>query len=61
MNAFVRNECEKELLTVFNEIILSLNIDVSVESEAFKEGGLKEIMKGSNAIVTSSLFIKQSI
>lgn len=45
MNAFVRNECEKELLTIIKEVILSLDIEVDIESEAFKEGGLKEIWK----------------
>lgn len=52
MNAFVRNECEKELLTIFKEVIQSLDIEVDVESEAFKEGGLKEIWKflGKNGV-----------
>lgn len=52
MNAFVRNECEKELLTIFKEVIQSLDIEIDVESEAFKEGGLKEIWKflGKNGV-----------
>lgn len=52
MNAFTRNECEKELLTIFKEVIQSLDIDIDVESEAFKEGGLKEIWKflGKNGV-----------
>ncbi|MBB6324992.1 hypothetical protein FHS59_000607 [Algoriphagus iocasae] len=52
MNAFVRNECEKELLTIIKEVILSLDIEVDIESEAFKEGGLKEIWKflGNNGV-----------
>lgn len=52
MNAFIRNECEKELLTIFKEVILSLDIEIDVESEAFKEGGLKEIWKflGKNGV-----------
>lgn len=52
MNAFVRNECEKELLTIFKEIIISLDIEIDVESEAFKEGGLKEIWNflGKNGV-----------
>ncbi|MBL0316983.1 MAG: hypothetical protein IPP69_14955 [Flavobacteriales bacterium] len=52
MNAFVRNECEKELLTIIKEVILSLDIEVDIESEAFKEGGLKEIWKflGKNGV-----------
>lgn len=52
MNAFIRNECEKELLTIFKEVILSLDIEIDIESEAFKEGGLKEIWKfsGKNGV-----------
>jgi len=52
MNAFVRNECEKELLTIFKEVIQSFDIEVDVESEAFKEGGLKEIWSflGKNGV-----------
>jgi hypothetical protein len=52
MNAFIRNECEKELLTIFKEVILSLDIVLDIESESFKEGGLKEIWNflGKNGI-----------
>lgn len=52
MNAFVRNDCEKELLTIFKEVIQSLHIEIDIESEAFKEGGLKEIWKflGKNGV-----------
>lgn len=51
MNAVVRNECEKEILLIFKELITSLEIDVDIESEAFLEGGLKEWWKlmGKNA------------
>lgn len=64
MNAFVRNECEKELLTIFKEIILSLDVSIDLESEAFKEGGLKEVWKflGKNAAqITLVLMILQLI
>lgn len=52
MNAFLRNECEKELLTIFKEVILSLDVKIDIENEAFKEGGLKEIWKflGKNGV-----------
>lgn len=52
MNSFIRNECEKELLAIFKEVIFSFDIDIDIESEAFKEGGLKEIWKflGKNGI-----------
>ncbi|WP_147368081.1 hypothetical protein [Fibrisoma montanum] len=56
MNAFIRNQCEKELLSISKEIILIFDIDVEIESEAFDEGGLKEVWKfigkNSNQITT---------
>ena len=45
MNAIVRNDCEKELLLIFKDIVASMDIEVSIESEAFFEGGLKEKWK----------------
>jgi hypothetical protein len=45
MNAMLRNECEKELLKMFNEVVSVLEIDVLIESEAYSEGGLKEKWK----------------
>lgn len=52
INAFIRNECEKELLSIFKEVIASLDLKIKIESEAFKEGGLREIWKfiGENGI-----------
>jgi len=52
MNAFVRNDCEKELLAIFKEIITSLDIKVDIESEALTKGGLIEIWKflGENGV-----------
>ena len=43
MNAFIRNECEKELLIIFKEVAQSLELNIEIESEAYKEGGLKEV------------------
>lgn len=45
MNAVLRNECEKELLKIFNEVAFSFDLDIIIESEAFAEGGLKERWK----------------
>lgn len=45
MNAFVRNQCERELLSIYKEVISLFDIDAEVESEAFDEGGLKEVWK----------------
>lgn len=64
MDAFIRNECEKEILTIFREVSQFLDIDVKIESEAFKEGGLKEIWKflGKNGIqLTLLLTVLQTI
>ena len=45
MNAKIRNECEKELIHIFNEIIQIFELEVDIESEALREGGLREIWK----------------
>jgi len=52
MNAFVRNACEKELLSIFKEVITSLDLKIKIESEAFKEGGLRETWNflGENSV-----------
>lgn len=42
MDAFVRNRCENELLQIIGAISKELNIQVTVETEAHKEGGLRE-------------------
>lgn len=64
MNAFIRNECEKEILTIFKEVSQSLDIEVDIESEAYKEGGLREIWKflGKNGVqLTLLLTVLQTI
>lgn len=43
MDALVRNDCERELLALFKECSEILGIKCNVESEAFSEGGLKEV------------------
>ncbi|HEA8164520.1 TPA: hypothetical protein RXN25_000996 [Campylobacter coli] len=40
MNAFVRNAMEKELLNLISEVGKTLNIDMQIDSEVKKEGGL---------------------
>ncbi|MEE9337579.1 MAG: hypothetical protein V3U87_05825 [Methylococcaceae bacterium] len=45
MDAVVRNKCEAELLGLFIEAADALEIDVRLETEAFKEGGLKELWR----------------
>lgn len=43
MDALIRNRCEAEALAAFIEIAKTLGIAVSIESSAYKEGGLREI------------------
>lgn len=45
MNALVRNKCEAEVLAIFQEVANALGLRVNIESEAFQEGGLKEIWR----------------
>jgi len=59
MDATVRNECEKELLALFRECSIILGVDFKIESEAFSEGGLKEIWKflGSTQVATALVIL----
>jgi len=52
MNAVVRNKCETELLAIFKEVCATFDIDLPVETLAYREGGLKEIWKflGDNGV-----------
>lgn len=52
MDALVRNKCETELLAIFKEVCATFDIDLPVETLAYREGGLKEIWKllGENAV-----------
>lgn len=43
MNAIVRHRCEGELLRIIEEISNIMNINVIPQTEAYVEGGLKEI------------------
>lgn len=45
MNAVIRNKCEAELLGLIAEAANTLGVRIELESQAFKEGGLKEIWK----------------
>ena len=50
MDAMVRNYCEREVLLIIKELNDRLGFNIQVESEALREGGLKELWKllGSN-------------
>lgn len=43
MDAYVRNKCEAELLEMAKVVADILNIDFDIETQAFTEGGLKEL------------------
>lgn len=58
MDAFVRNRCEKELLSVAQHIAHMLGTEITVESEAFEQGGLKEVWSIiSNDRLASGIFL----
>lgn len=45
MNATVRNECEREILLIIKHLLYSLDVDAQIDSEALREGGLKDLWK----------------
>ena len=48
MNAFIRNKCEAEALAAFRHMADTLGIEVILESTAYTEGGLREVLKFIN-------------
>lgn len=42
MDAVIRNSCERELLSIIQKISNELELDLSIDSFAYQEGGLKE-------------------
>lgn len=44
MNAFVRNKAEKDMLDALKQVGVLCNSDVTLETEAYQEGGLKELI-----------------
>jgi hypothetical protein len=45
MDALVRNKCEAEFLAIAYEAISELGLNISIDSEVFKEGGLRDVWK----------------
>ncbi len=45
IDAFVRNKCEAEILTVAKDLIIALGYDIDILSEAPTEGGFKDFWK----------------
>ncbi|MFH2144215.1 MAG: hypothetical protein ABIJ97_17440 [Bacteroidota bacterium] len=63
MDAVVRNKCEHELLQIIGTISKELNIHIKVETEAYDQGGLKELytflctVEGQTIILLSNLAV----
>ncbi|WP_028116248.1 hypothetical protein [Ferrimonas senticii] len=49
MDALARNTCEAELLAIIQEVACILNAHIVIDSEAWKEGGLRDIWTLTNA------------
>ncbi|WP_334092410.1 hypothetical protein [Helicobacter typhlonius] len=45
MNAFVRNQLEREVLKTIQSLAHILELDIQIESQAYEEGGLIETLK----------------
>jgi hypothetical protein len=43
MDALIQNKCEAEILAIAYEAIVSLELSLTINSEALREGGLREI------------------
>lgn len=43
MDAVIRNKCENEILQILTSVSKELNINIKTETEAYQEGGLKEL------------------
>lgn len=61
MDAIVQNRCEREFLDLINELAMVFDVELLIETEPLKEGGLKRfyniISKEENkkAVITASL------
>lgn len=45
MEAAIRNKCESEIIAIFQEICESLGVEITLESTAHLEGGLRDFLK----------------
>ena len=55
MNAFVRNKAEKDMLDVLKQVGVLCGSEVTLETEAYQEGGLKEIVL-IGGLITANYF-----
>jgi hypothetical protein len=49
MDAVVKNKCEAEFLAIAYEVIRLLELDITLNTEALKEGGLRDIWECSRS------------
>ncbi len=59
MDAFVRNKAEKDLLDALLRVGDLYDVELSIETEAFEEGGLKEFLISS--FVGTALYLQPTI
>lgn len=59
LDAIIQNRCEAEFLAIAYEIAKSLDLDITLNAEALREGGLKEVWEviGKNSNQISVLLI----
>jgi len=64
MDAFTRNICEREILSIIKKASNILEVDLTIEIEAHHEGGLKDVVKfiGVNAVaITLAIQVVQVV
>lgn len=53
MDAYVRNKCEAEILAIVKEVATLAGVQLKVETEPYKEGGLREVFE----LITKNQFL----
>ena len=61
MNAFIRNKAEKDLLDALNRVGAIYNTELMLETEAYQEGGLVEIILASFSFSAIAMYFKPTI
>lgn len=62
IDSLVKNKCEAELLAIIYEVASSLGLDTKIITEAYREGGFKDIWKlieGNSSAITVVLLVVQ--
>lgn len=61
MNAFVRNKAEKDLLDALNRVGAIYDTELLLETEAYQEGGLVEIIVASFSFSAIAMYLKPTV